>query len=124
MKSKLLGWKVTDVLWAAVSALVLALCLYYPYQAIYRSLEFVFTPFAGKVVTAPPCGPHEQDCLQPGDQLLAFGEVEWKTYSLHRLLQLDASADSDGYLTMRVERNGEIREFRSQIFKYQTNWTQ
>ena len=103
--------------WASVSVLVLFACLYYPYQAAYRGFDFIFTAFAGRIVVSPPC-PEGKDCLRPGDQLLAFGDVDWKTYPRHRLLPLDASADADGYVDMRVERNGEIREFRAKIFKY------
>ncbi len=110
-----------DVLWAAVSLLVLAPCLFYPYQAMYRTIDFVPIPFEGRIVVAPTCDPGAPDCLRPGDRLVALGEVEYKTYFRHRLLPLDASADSQGFVTVRVERDGRVREFRSRLFTYETN---
>lgn len=120
MKNKLLGWKVADVLWAAVSALVLIPCLYYPYLANYLGFDFIVTSYQGenKVVATPPCNSPRQDCLKPGDRLLAVGEVDLKTYSRQRWLPFDASADARGYVTVRVERGDEVREFRQRLFKY------
>jgi PAS domain S-box-containing protein len=115
MKQKLLGWKIADLLWAVVSLLVLFPCVYYSYLAISRSLEIVFTPYSGKVAAAPAC-PAGQECLQRGDQLLALGEVEWETYAQHRLLPLDRSVDRDGWVNVRVERQGKILGFRTRIF--------
>ena len=117
MKGKLLGWKMADVLWAAVSVLVLAVCLYYPYQSIQHTIEFVFTPYKGKVVAAPACPPELEGCLRAGDQLLSLGEVEWESFVRDRLVPLDASADPDGTVTVRVERNGRILEFRERLFR-------
>jgi PAS domain S-box-containing protein len=124
MKTRLLDWKIADVLWAAVSLLVLFPCLYYPYQAISIGIEFVLTPFEGKVAVPPDCTQAPEDCLQKGDQLLSLGEVEWATYARHRLLPLDASADDQGFVTVRVERNGKPREFRAKLFNYEIDWSQ
>lgn len=124
MKDKLLGWKTADILWALISALVLAPCLYYPYLAIYRGIDFVVTPKSGTVVTSTPCVAGEKDCLRLGDRILAFGEVEWQEFNRNRLLPLDSSADAGGSVTIRVERQGEIREFRQRVFKHRADWTQ
>jgi two-component system, cell cycle sensor histidine kinase and response regulator CckA len=116
MKSKLLGWKTADLLWAAISVLVLLPCLYYPYQGFMRSLEFVFTSHNGRVVAAPPCLSNRDDCVQRGDQLLAVGTVEWKTYLRDRLQTLDESVAPDGSVMVRVERAGRTLEFRQKLF--------
>jgi len=124
MKNKLLGWKPADLLWAALSVLVLVPCIYYPYESIYRGIDIVFTPYAGKVVAGAPCAPNERDCVRPGDQFVAFGDVEWKTYYRHRLLPLDASADAAGNVTVQVERDGKPHEFRARIFRHRLDWKQ
>ncbi|HKH46002.1 MAG TPA: ATP-binding protein [Thermoanaerobaculia bacterium] len=124
MKNKLLGWKLVDVLWTLASVLVLIPCLYYPYLATYRSIDFVMTPSTGKVITSSPCAPNEKDCTRLGDRILTFGGVEWQTFNRNRLLPLDSVADADGYVTIRVERQGQIREFRQLAFKHRADWRQ
>jgi len=125
MKSKLLGWKLADVLWALVSVLVLIPCLSYPYLGIYRGFDFVVNPKTGRIITSTPCTAVEKDCLQLGDRILAFGGLDWQTFfRRNRLLPLDSAADAGGYVAIQVERQGQVREFRQRIFKYHADWTQ
>ena len=116
MKRKLLGWKTADLLWAAVSVLVLIPCIYYPYKGIRQTLEFVLSSHTGKVVSVPECAAERSNCLQRGDRLLMLGKFELKTYPLYRLKPLDQEVSRDGMVTVLVERNGKILRFRQRLF--------
>lgn len=115
MTRKLLGWKMADVLWAAVSVLVLVPCIYYPYQGNLRRIEFIYSP-QNIVVTSPACPAGTDDCLRRGDQILTLGGVDWKAYHGDRLKRLDDAVTPDGWTTVRVERGGRIHEFRQRLF--------
>lgn len=116
MKRKLLGWKSADVLWAAVSVLVLAPCLYYPYQGARRTVEFLFSTQTGTVLAAPACPAGSDECLQRGDRLVAMGGVDLMAYQSDRLFPLDKLMEPDGSVLLHVERGGRTLQFRQRIF--------
>ena len=117
MTRKLLGWTLADLLWAAVSLIVLFPCLYYPYLAIANGPESVIDFQSWRVVATSPCPPVEE-CLRKGDRILALGEVEIASFTRQRLVPLYKSADDDGNVMVRLERDGRILSFRARVFGF------
>jgi PAS domain S-box-containing protein len=120
MNRKLLGWSMADVLWAAVSVIVLFPCLYYPYLGIARGPASVIDFQDGEVVATSPC-PHTSDCLQKGDRILALGDVEITSFTQQRLVPLYESAAPDGSVVVRLERDGKILTFRAKVFGFKSD---
>jgi two-component system cell cycle sensor histidine kinase/response regulator CckA len=118
MSRKLLGWTLADILWAAVSLIVLFPCIYYPYLGIARGPDFVIDFQTWKVVATSPCPPKVEECLRKGDRILSLGDVEIASFTEQRLLPLYASADDDGSVVVRLERNGRLLSFRAPAFGF------
>lgn len=123
MSRKLLGWPLADIIWAAVSVIVLFPCLYYPYLGIARGPDFVIDFQTWRVVATSPCPPIEE-CLRKGDRILALGAVEMESFTHQRLLPLYDSADAHGRVVVRLERDGRILSFRATAFAFKSDLTE
>lgn len=117
MSRKLLGWTAGDLLWAAVSVIVLLPCVYFPYLAIAWGPNIVIDPRSWTVAGADPCPPIEE-CLRAGDRILALGDVESASFGQQRGLPMYASAAPDGSVLVRLERNGKLLSFRAPVFTF------
>ncbi|HZF09837.1 MAG TPA: ATP-binding protein [Thermoanaerobaculia bacterium] len=103
----------TDLLWGAVSLLVLLACLYYPYVTVFPELGFTLTP-SWEVFTAPPCPPG-RDCPRVGDRLLSIGGLDFERYRLDRTVELRSGIGPDGTAVVRLLRGGKLLTLRTQM---------
>ncbi len=110
---QLFSSKRADLVGVVVSLLVLLPCLYYPYLAITKGLNFLFTPTDWIIVAPPPCS-GGGECLQAGDRLLSIGNISHKDFVRNRWVNLLEEFDEDGYTTGQVSRNGRLLTLRFQ----------
>jgi PAS domain S-box-containing protein len=110
------SFKKADVVWVAVSLLVLLPCLYYPYVSDTPTLEFSLTPANWKVmsISTQPCV-EPGDCLQIGDQVISIGPITFEAFHKNRLLQLMDGFDSRGFATVRLRRGDQIHTVRIHV---------
>jgi len=109
------SWKKIDLVWAAVSLLVLLTSLYYSYASSTPNLGLGFTHTWRVVYAAPSTCPDRSDCLETGDRMLSIGSVTYEAYSRHRLVPLMDGFDRAGFATVRLLRHGQIRTVRIRI---------
>jgi PAS domain S-box-containing protein len=101
------SWKIVDLFLVLVSLCILFPCLYYPYAALYPDLGFVASPADWRVVHAEKCTRSRETCLETGDQILAIGKVDFKTFSHDRRISTAGLFGRDGRATVRLLRNGQ-----------------
>ncbi|HTQ80787.1 MAG TPA: hypothetical protein VMM92_12380, partial [Thermoanaerobaculia bacterium] len=87
-----------DLLWAAVSLVLLFVCLYYSYIPASYSFNFTFTP-SWEIKSAAPC-PNPAQCLQAGDRLLTIGKIDHERYMNDRSIDLLDGFGRDGTATV------------------------
>jgi two-component system cell cycle sensor histidine kinase/response regulator CckA len=109
-----LSLKAGDLLWILLSLCVLLPTLYYSFiQESLNNVIFNLNPRDGRVLTAQPCATAE--CLKVGDQVLAFGRLDFATFSRHRGTEMLSGFDAQGFTEARVLRQGRILSFRLRL---------
>jgi two-component system, cell cycle sensor histidine kinase and response regulator CckA len=102
-----------DVLWIAVSLIVLLASLHYGYFAKFPDVGFELTP-DWRVVRAMPCPPGAE-CLQVGDQVLAIGDVSYQRFRNYRSLKLFGAFDDADEVPVRLLRDKRPLEITVRI---------
>jgi two-component system cell cycle sensor histidine kinase/response regulator CckA len=104
-----------DLLWILLSLAVLLPSLYY---SNVKTVDFTVNPTDWQVLDAPPCGlqgapeaPGEAGCLEPGDQILSIGSLDFETFTRDRAIEL-RGAFNGGTALLRVRRHGRILTLR------------
>ncbi len=94
-----------DLLWVALSLLVLVPTLYYPYRAFYPSFQFEYS-LDWQVLGATKCPP-DRDCVRIGDHVQKIGGIDRAQFRSDRSLDLFDGFSRNGNTTVTVLRNGE-----------------
>lgn len=97
--------RAVDLVWIAVSLLVLGPTLYYSFAAFYPALEVSLTP-DWKVIEAPAC-PKTENCLRMGEQVLAVGNIDRDRFQADRSLDLFQGFSPSGTTHFTVIRDGK-----------------
>ena len=97
--------RIVDLIWIAVSLLVLAPTLYYSYVAVYPGLGFAIGA-NWNVIGAPNC-PKSVDCVRLGEQILAIGNIDCERFLTDRSLDIFKGYSPEGATTLTVLRNGK-----------------
>ncbi|HZY31594.1 MAG TPA: GAF domain-containing protein [Candidatus Methylomirabilis sp.] len=108
------NWKTPNLFWAAVSAVVLVPCLYYPYAGTTLALDFTLQTTDWRVISTPPCPPSEK-CAQAGDQFLTFGGVTAEEFQHNRALAPLRFSDPDGRVDVQLKRGDQILNLRVRV---------
>jgi PAS domain S-box-containing protein len=112
------SWRKADLFWVAVSLVVLAACLYYPYVSYKQRLPFVLNPNTWNVMssgTSYQLNPDPELSPQVGDRLLSVGDLTFEEFQRDRTLAIIDAFDENGVGTLRLERKGEIKTIQVRL---------